>query len=242
MPRGSDFTARWSEGAWAELRIIEAINRVDELLAVQYGITDGEAFWSTRDMAARKLPEQGRHGKRPDVLVFRRSTLTAKELAVVEKVYELDDDECDGVVNKARLAIESEFSPYNYAHRLTEYGKGLSFTIKDEDWKPLCNWKGHHGVEVGITQIFYDSAYMLLAQQLEDGIADGTIKKKIERSYNKPVYYPPMDTGVVFGSFDEKPVVAAEVILDKYGKHTPYRKTSGGILTLTDEMIALLLS
>lgn len=242
MPRGSDFTARWSEGAWAELRIIEAINRVDDLIAVQYGITDGEAFWSVRDMAARQLPEQGRHGKRPDILVFKRSSLTTAELAVVNRVYELDDHDCGDVVQKARVAIESEFSPYNYGHRLAEYGKGLSFTIKDEDWTPLCNWKAHHGVEVGIAQIFYDSAYMLLAHQLESGIANGTIKKQIERSYNKPVYYPPMDKGIVFGTFSEMPTISAEVILDKYGKHTPFRKTSGGVLTLTPDVAAMLLS
>lgn len=240
MPRGSDFTARWSEGAWAELKIIDAINSITDLIAVQYGITDGEAFWSTRDMAARNLPDQSQHGKRPDILVFDRSEITPEELAIVENVYGLDDAACEAVVRKAKFAIESEFSPYNYAHRLEQYGKGLSFTIKDEDLLPILRWKAHFGVEVGIVQIFLDSAFILTAQSLEDGIKDGTIKKTVERSYNKEVYYPPMSRGVVFGKFSRMPTIAAEVILDKYGKYTPFRKTTGGELVLSDESLKLL--
>lgn len=235
MPRGSDFTARWTEGAWAELKIVHAINKEPELIAVQYGITDGEAFWSIRDMDARNLPDQSQHGKRPDVLVFDRRDLTTQELATVETIYELDDASCEIVVKKARLAIESEFSPYNYAHRIEQYGKELSFTIKDEDLLPTLKWKSHFGVEVGIVQLFLDSAFMLAVQDLQDGIKAGTIKKTFERSYKKDVYYPPMSAGITFGSFVEMPTIAAEVILDKYGKYTAYRKTEGGELVLSDE-------
>jgi hypothetical protein len=48
MPRGSDFEARWTEGAWAEARILEALNVVPELISVQFGITEGTAYWSSR--------------------------------------------------------------------------------------------------------------------------------------------------------------------------------------------------
>ena len=111
MPRGTDFTARWSEGAWAEARIIDAINREPALLAVQYGITTGEAFWSARDMDARDLPNQSLHGKRPDVLVFERAALTIDEQARLGSLCEQGDAECDALVARASFAIESEFSP-----------------------------------------------------------------------------------------------------------------------------------
>jgi hypothetical protein len=55
MPRGSDFEARWTEGAWAETKIIDALNAQPELLAVQFGITDGTAYWSSKEMEARDL-------------------------------------------------------------------------------------------------------------------------------------------------------------------------------------------
>lgn len=154
MPRGSDFTARWTEGAWAELKILEALNAEPGIVAVQYGITTGEAFWSIREMKARDLPDQTVHGKRPDVLVFDRNAITEEELAIVEKVHELDDNSSDAVVRKAKLAIESEFSPYDYDFRREQYGKELSFTIKEEDLEPTKSWRAHFGVEVGIVQIF----------------------------------------------------------------------------------------
>lgn len=240
MPRGSDFTARWTEGAWAELRILEALNAEPRLVAVQYGITSGEAFWSVRDMQARELPDQTLHGKRPDILVFDRAGITDEELAIVEKVCELDDHSCEAVVRKAKLAIESEFSPYDYGYRLQQYGKELSFTIKEEDLEPTKSWRTHFGVEVGIVQIFLDSAFMLPVGDLLSGIADGSIKRTFERSYSKHVYYPRMSRGIVFGTFADRPVIAAEATLDKYGKYTAHRKVTGGALTISDEVRALI--
>lgn len=234
MPRGTDFTARWSEGAWAEERIAEAINREPEFIAVQYGITDGEAFWSVGEMEARNLPDQWRHGKRPDILVFERSRLSEEEQGLIRKVCELDDTDCEDLVRKASFAIESEFSPYDYAHRLKEYGKHLSFTVKEEDLQPTANWRKHFRIEVGIVQLFLDSAHMLTVGQLLAGIADKSIPRTIERSYNKPVYYTPMHRGEVFGDFEERPSITAEMILDKYGKYTPFRRVGGGLLQLTD--------
>ena len=236
MPRGSDFTARWTEGAWAELKILEALNAEPDIVAVQYGITTGEAFWSSREMEARELPDQTAHGKRPDVLVFRRSSITDEELAVVEKVCELDDGACEAVVRKAKLAIESEFSPYDYGHRLEQYGKELSFTVKEEDLEPTKSWWSHFGVEIGIVQIFLDSAFMLPVSDLVAGIADGSVKRSFERSYGKYVYYPPMSRGVTFGMFAQRPEITAEATLDRYGKYTAHRKVTGGNLAISDDV------
>lgn len=240
MPRGSDFTARWYEGAWAELRILEALNKEPDVLAVQFGITNGEAFWSTREMAARVLPDQNKHGKRPDVLVFRPSELTPRELDVVREIYSLDDDACEDVVKKAKIAIESEFSPYNYTHRIEKYGKHLSFTVKDEDLAPLVKWRTNFQVEIGIVQVFLDSAFFLTVGSLLKGIADGSIKKTRERSYNKDVYYPPMTRGFSFGNYTSRPEIAADLILDKYGKYTAYRVVTGGEMKISDEIAKLI--
>ena len=239
MPRGTDFEARWTEGFWAEQRITDALNAERNLLAVQFGITDGTAFRSSREMQSRDLPVQNTYGKRPDILNFQRDTLSGQELDAAKQLVTMSDDDAEPLVERALLAIESEFSPYDYAHRLTEYGKELSFTVKEEDLEPLCIWADHFPVPLGIVQVYTESAFFLSLDALRAGIADGSIKRKIEGSYNKPVYYPKMSSGFPFATFKAKPTVGAVVILDKYGKYTPVRKVEGGELELSPEMRAL---
>ena len=240
MPRGSDFEARWTEGAWAEKLILEALNDLPELLAVQFGITEGTAFWSSKEMAARNLPDQTKHGKRPDILIFRRNKMTRDELREAQQLVLLPDKDAVVLAREAVLAIESEFSPYDYKHRLKGYGKELSFTIKDEDLKPLKKWHRYFQVPLGIVQVYFDSAYFLAFESLVRGIKDGTIKKQIERNYNKPVYYPKMSTGIPFAEFASTPKIKGDVIRDKYGKYTPLRKVEGGKLKLSPGMRKIL--
>jgi len=141
MPRGSDFEARWNEGSWAEHLIIAAFNDIPEILAVQFGITDGTAYTSTAAMTARGLPVQNQHGKRPDILVFHKDQISFEEIEELQRIVVMSDDHADQLVYKALLAVEAEFSPYAYQHRLETYGKELSFTIKDEDLKPRQVWQ-----------------------------------------------------------------------------------------------------
>ena len=187
-------------------------------------------------MAARELPDQNRHGKRPDILVFRKADLSDNSLKSVNELLFQSDEDAEPLARSAILAIESEFSPYAYNHRLAEYGKELSFTIKDEDLAPLVKWQEHFEVPLGIVQCYLDSTYFLPFATLIAGIADKSIRKKIEPAYNKLVYYPPMSKGIMFGEFSEAPKIAAEVILDKYGKYTAIRKVAGGALSLSTEM------
>jgi hypothetical protein len=236
MPRGSDFQARWTEGAWAESKLLEALNDIPELVAVQFGITDGTAFWSSVEMQARNLPEQDQHGKRPDILVFQRDTLENDDIAKLDQLVLQSDEEAEVLARRAVLAIESEFSPYAYKHRLEHYGEELSFTIKDEDFTPLLTWHTYFQVPLGIAQVYFDSAYFLPFESLLNGIRSGKIKRQIERAYNKAVYYPKMSIGITLGSFVLPPTMGADNILDKYGKYTPIRKVTGGKLQIKDEM------
>lgn len=81
---------------------------------------------------------------------------------------------------------------------------------------------------------------MLEVGDLLEGIADGSIRRQLERSYNKPVYYPRMSRGIVFGTFAERPEIAAEATRDKYGKYTAHRKVTGGVLKVSDEVRAMI--
>ena len=144
------------------------------------------------------------------------------------------------LARKARMAIEAEFSPYDYGRRLSGYGKELSFTVKEEDLLPLRTWSSHHGVPILFVQVYLDSAHFLELARLNGWIADGSVKRKVERAYNKPVYYTPMSKGCSFGVFAEMPHIHAEVILDKYGKYTAFRKVTGGRVVLSQDMRDLL--
>lgn len=92
---------------------------------------------------------------------------------------------------------------------------------------------------MGIVQLFLDSAYILPVSKLSDGIANGSVKRHIERSYNKPVYYARMSQGAVFGEFMTHPTISADLILDRYGKYTPFRHVAGGDLRLSEEAWAI---
>ena len=138
------------------------------------------------------------------------------------------------------MAIESEFSPYSYHHRLQSYEKELSFTIKDEDFHPLLNWQTYFSVPLHIAQVYLDSSYILPFTTLVKGINDGSIKKKTERNYNKTVYYPKMSVGAPMANFVEVPRISSKVTLDRYGKYTCSRVVNGGKLELTPEVQALL--
>jgi hypothetical protein len=83
-------------------------------------------------------------------------------------------------------------------------------------------------VPLGIVQCYLDSSYFLPFETLLEGIKSGTIKRKIERSYNKPVYYPHMR--ITFAEFSDLAKISAKVILDKYGKYTAYRKLKRALL------------
>lgn len=74
--RGSDFLMRWSQGAWSEERLTQAVNETDEYFALPYGPTgtapddDVRAF----ELYFERLEAAGLGQlKRPDLLIFRKS-------------------------------------------------------------------------------------------------------------------------------------------------------------------------
>lgn len=123
--RGLDFTHRFNTSRWAEDLLFEALNAPETgLLCVRLGLSQ-----ASED---NKPAEDDVDVKEPDLLVFRRASLTLSELRALQtdltqlRSAEIaESPELRGILAKALLAIEVEFSPY----RASEMAK--------RDWKPV---------------------------------------------------------------------------------------------------------
>ena len=82
--RGSDFLMRWSQGAWSELRLKEAVNQTTKFYALPYGPSGAAPDHDPREVELYFLRlEAAGLGKlkRPDLLIF-----PAAERATVEEI------------------------------------------------------------------------------------------------------------------------------------------------------------
>lgn len=178
--RGSDFAMRWEQGKWSEDRIIEAINDTDELRAIPYGLsqigpTDKdkiEEYW-------RKHQNVEQHGKRPDILVFKKEVYEDIEGDLPEDPTTTPDDEIEDIVSSSILGIEAENSLWK-AKEMPDYGVELPLQtksvtapriwVKDEDWDPLQKWKDYFSKPIFVVQVFYDEAFMVSLDWLKEKV------------------------------------------------------------------------
>ncbi|HZS06972.1 MAG TPA: AccI family restriction endonuclease [Blastocatellia bacterium] len=146
--RGSDFLMRWSQGAWSELRLKEAVNRTGRFYALPYGPSGAAPDNDPRKAELYFLRlEQAGIGKvkRPDLLLFRESDRKTVEEIVLKIAAEAegfsagDDIEkaitelpftpedhplIQSLLSKASLAIECENSLW-VAKRMPLYGQPM---------------------------------------------------------------------------------------------------------------------
>lgn len=156
--RGSDFLMRWSQGAWSELRMKEAVNQSGRFYALPYGPSGAAPDHDPREAELYFLRlEQAGLGrvKRPDLLIFRISdkdevesvvreiagiqTTTANdfEKAIVELPFTPEDNSpIQSLIGKALLAVECENSLW-VAKKMPAYGQPL---------KPMRRLNGRPGL------------------------------------------------------------------------------------------------
>ena len=75
--RGSDFLMCWSQGAWSEERIIQAVNDTCEFFAIPYGPSGTAPDKDIREFERyfERLEAAGLgENKRPDLLIFKNSS------------------------------------------------------------------------------------------------------------------------------------------------------------------------
>jgi len=133
--RGSDFLMRWSQGAWSEHRIIEAVEGTGRFFALPYGPSgtapdnDVRAF----ELYFERLDKAGLGKiKRPDLLIFRTSSQPMIDRLVgdIGGVTELPftaeaDRRMQAILKEAVIAVECETSLWRAA-QMPGYGTELS--------------------------------------------------------------------------------------------------------------------
>lgn len=200
--RGSDFLMRWSQGVWSEERLVEAVNSTDEFFALPYG-PSGTAPDDVRavELYFERLEAAGLgDNKRPDLLVFRKSSQAAVE-ALVRSLGGLgelpftseDDQRMQELLRRAVLAVECENSLWK-ARLMPDYGSSLkpqrwmggkpglkksavvpTVILKDEDRQPLQMWQDAHRIPIHIWHVFYDVAFGIAFDKAQQLIAQGLV-------------------------------------------------------------------
>jgi hypothetical protein len=199
--RGSDFLMRWSQGVWSEKRLIEAVNRTKDFVAIPYGPSGTAPTGSVREFELyfERLEAAGLGKiKRPDLLVFRSSDKSALEqdIAKAGGISELpflseDDSRMSAILRRALIAVECEnslwrgrkmpdFSTPLKPQRRLNGNPGLkknavlpTIIIKEEDREPLRQWQAKHHVPIHVWHVFFDLAYGLSFDRAEELIAQG---------------------------------------------------------------------
>lgn len=199
--RGSDFLMRWSQGVWAEKRLVAAINKTNQFYAIAYG-PSGTA--PTDDVRAFELYfERLEHAglgkiKRPDLLVFKIAdkSFVDKFLSSVGGEAELPfitEDKLQDLISKAIIAVECENSLW-VAEKMPFYnvpmkaqkrlgGKlGLAknaalptVIIKEEDRIPLSKWQEQNKIPIHVWHVLFDRAYGLSFDEAQRLVTDGLI-------------------------------------------------------------------
>jgi hypothetical protein len=204
--RGSDFLMRWSQGAWSEKRLIEAVNQTGRFFAIPYG-PSGTA--PTDDVRAFELYFERLEGaglgniKRPDLLIFDNGDKSfvdrfLSNLGGYQELPFIPEEALDEFIQKALIAVECENSLW-VAEKMPDYGKplkpqkrlegklGLSKSavlptviIKEEDRNPLRRWQERNILPIHIWHVFFDRAYGLAFDEAERLVAERLIEPTIQ--------------------------------------------------------------
>lgn len=85
--RGSDFLMRWSQGRWSEEIVVQALNRTTQLGVIPYGpSTVAPEDPIELELFFDKMAVINREGKRPDLLLYDRSSFDWARGQLVERL------------------------------------------------------------------------------------------------------------------------------------------------------------
>ena len=202
--RGSDFLMRWSQGVWSERRVVQAVNATGKYFAMTYGPSGTAPNDDPRsvELYFERLEQAGLgEMKRPDILIFRQTdeatvTAIADALGGAEELPFIREEESGihDILSHAILAAECENSLWK-ASQMPHYGSELrpmrrlngqlglpknavlpTVIVKEEDRAPLREWQQQRGINIHIWHMFYDMAFGLALDSLEELISTGRIQ------------------------------------------------------------------
>jgi hypothetical protein len=183
--RGSDYKQRFQTSRWAEDIFFEHLNTYPEIITIRFGLS--------KVTEADEIDVGDESIKEPDLLAYRRSSLTKKEVSyLVEKKLALDEiprsELPEFIYEKVTAAFEVEFSPYKAAemkdrHKLpAPYGPekmapkkmpapptAPNIFVKDEDLGRLTLWQERYKVpEIFVTHFFDQEAFMINLKKISE--------------------------------------------------------------------------
>ncbi|NWJ94767.1 MAG: AccI family restriction endonuclease [Chloroflexi bacterium] len=273
--RGSDFLMRWSQGVWSEKILTRALEQNDLFFALAYGpsgvapendVREYELYFERLESAGLgKL-------KRPDLLIFNRSD----RIHIQELVESLggeqelpfiseEDERMQKLLDSAIVAVECENSLWR-ARLMPDFNKPLkpqkwlngqmglpkgaivpTIIVKQEDRNPLLDWQTQRGIPIHIWHVFYDAAYGISLNRIEELIAVGIVPPTNQqfqephgRSTSKIIYKVRYHHAYPLATLESEPSLVAASITDKNGHILPYVRFEGGSLSLLPETLEVL--
>jgi hypothetical protein len=183
--RGSDYKQRFQTSRWAEDVFFEHLNAHDDIVAVRFGLS--------KVSDADEVDVGDETIKEPDLLAYRRSSLSTNEAAfLTKKKLALDEtprsELPEFVYRKAKAAFEVEFSPYRASEMKDRfklpapYGpdkktpKNIpspptapNIFVKDEDLGRLTKWQERHKVrDIFVAHFFDQEAFMINLKRISE--------------------------------------------------------------------------
>jgi hypothetical protein len=233
-PRGGDFLARYDQGYWAEQIVTACLDQSTAYRAIPYGTSRNKPFISMdvfreymeAEFLLQAWSSSGRW-KRPDLLTLPRELLRSEKGNDLwtPDLKHFDNVACSPYVRQSKAAIEVETSLWRVEKAIAS-GVSLSFTVKQEDLQALRNWIESTNVTLFIIQVFFDMAYVLPFETLEDVIRlpdsdPRHVAPEKDRFTKKDTYKVPLTEGVLIGRIRE-PEVEGRIFTADNGKVTIY--------------------
>lgn len=273
--RGSDFLMRWSQGVWSEKRLIQAVQQTERFVALPYGPSGTAPDQDPREVELyfERLDRASSDGlKRPDLLLLRKRDEAAagKAIAEIGGLEELpftheDDPRMQALLATSVVAIECENSLWR-ARQMPDYGSDFTpqrrlggkpglkkmavlptIIIKEEDREKLRDWQTRRGIPIHVWHVFYDLAFGIAFDSVEDLIEKGLIEQTEQvfqapggATTRKTIYKIYYQYGYPLGETRDEPNLKADHITDKNGHILPYVRFEGGTFALSAEAIKVL--
>lgn len=176
--RGSDFAMRYEQGRWSEERILESINASQNWRAIAYG-RSGLGPDKKEDIIKyfHEYKKLEKFGKRPDILVLRRSDYERLESQIPEDTSLTTDEDLKAFLDVSVCGIEAENSLW-VTNDMPDYGKikitkmkfiAPTIIVKREDESRLLRWQNHFKIPVCVVQVFYDRAFIATLDSIVEG-------------------------------------------------------------------------
>jgi hypothetical protein len=228
-PRGLDFYVKWSAGNWAELVALrfcrEVLSEGLGVTAFRYGYSSGRIAHSLEEFREieREKEELEKFGKRPNLLLYDQR-FAEEHYRELEELVRRPDEEVAQLVGSALAAAEVEMSLWS-----VKRAKKLSFTVKEEDVRPLQSWRDRFGIPILVFQVFMDELHFA---PLDIILSEGESRK--DRVTKKLTYWYPVTPESRLADI-ESVEVGARLEFDEKGKLVVFPAISGGKFTNLNE-------